>query len=432
MSTREPDAIARGGRSRPPLLRTALFVGSVALAASVFLFSHFTIRRLTAEVETTSRVLAELCAQASFPVARDTTLQRIFRDVIAGIDFPIVIADSEGLPRAWRQVGVETDLVPAASLDSLSLDMPITPVIQARIDRVRGEIPRLDRANDPIVMFTARGDTLGMLHYGEPPALEPLRWMPYLSVFGTLLLLSLGLWGLAGIRAAEKRTIWVGMARETAHQLGTPLSSMMGWIELLRAHAESAPAGTIVPVPRAELEETLGEMERDVDRLNKVAQRFSRVGSTPVLHLEDVTPVVRGAVGYMRRRLPREGQVVIHERYDEVPPVNLNGELLEWALENLLSNAVSAIERPPGVIEVTVQRRKESEAVEVVVSDNGRGMTPAEQRRAFEPGYTTKRRGWGLGLALARRVVEEYHGGRLLIRHSAPGQGTTMVISFPT
>jgi signal transduction histidine kinase len=174
-------------------------------------------------------------------------------------------------------------------------------------------------------------------------------------------------------------------------------------------------------------------MERDVERLTKVAHRFSHVGSSPQLQLQDVTPVVMEAVQYMRRRLPRaEGEVIIRERYEEVPPINLNRELLAWALENLLTNAVSALDKKPGLIEVTVDRRKETETVEVTVTDNGRGMTTAELQRAFEPGYTTKRRGWGLGLALARRVVEEYHAGRLFVRNTAPGQGTSLVISFPT
>src|SRR5205085_11979065 len=137
-------------------------------------------------------------------------------------------------------------------------------------------------------------------------------------------------------------------------------------------------------------------------------------------------------VQYVRRRLPRDKSVTVRERYGEVPPINLNRVLVAWALENLLTNAVSALDKPNGVIEVSVDRRKETEAVEVTVTDNGRGMSPAELKRAFEPGYTTKRRGWGLGLALARRVVVEYHGGRLFVRHSTPGQGTTMVVSFPT
>jgi two-component system, NtrC family, sensor histidine kinase KinB len=295
-------------------------------------------------------------------------------------------------------------------------------------------VVRLDRLNppEPMVQLYTKAP-LGAVHYGEPAALSLLRWMPYVTVSGVILLLALGFWGLAGLREAEKRTIWVGMARETAHQLGTPLSSLMGWVELLRGHSEVAPGGATVPVPRAELEETLGEMERDVDRLNKVAQRFSHVGSAPHLQLQEVAPVVREAVQYVRRRLPHdESRVVMRERYEEVPPINLNAELVEWALENLLVNALSALDKSQGVIEVRLERRPETETVEIVVQDNGRGMSPAEQRHAFDPGYSTKRRGWGLGLALARRVVQEYHGGRLSIRHSAPGQGTTMVMSFPT
>ena len=418
--------------TRSELLRSGLFVGSAILVVAVFLFTQQMIARLTHEVETTSRVLARFCAQASFPAIRDPELQTIFAEVVGSIDFPIVITDNEGMPRAWRDFGVDPALVNSASIDSLKLGLAIAPVIRQRIEHVRLEVVQLDRKNTPIGM-TQPGTKvkLGAVHYGEPGVLERLRWMPFLSVGGVILLLALGLLGLAGIQQAEKRTIWVGMARETAHQLGTPLSSLMGWIELLRGHGDAA--GAAVTMPRAELEETLSEMERDIERLNKVAQRFSHVGSAPALQLQDVTPVVREAVEYVRKRLPQGGdQVAIRERYDEVPPINLNRELLEWALENLLSNAHNALDRKPGVIEVAVGRRKETEAVEITVTDNGRGMSPAEQRRAFDPGFTTKRRGWGLGLALARRVVEDYHGGRISIRRSAPGQGTEIVISFPT
>jgi len=418
--------------TRSELLRSGLFLGSAVLVAAVFIFTQQIIGRLTHEVETTSRVLARFCAQASFPATRDPELQTIFAEVVGSIDFPIVITDNEGMPRAWRDIGVDPASVNSASIDSLKEGLSIAPVIRQRIERVRFQVLRLDRKNTPILMTQSGTKVkLGAVHYGEPPVLERLRWMPFLSVGGVILLLAIGLLGLSGIQQAEKRTIWVGMARETAHQLGTPLSSMMGWVELLRGRAEGG--GAQVVLPREELEETLTEMERDIERLNKVAQRFSHVGSAPALQLQDVTPVVREAVEYLRRRLPQgEHPVVIREHYAEVPPINLNRELLEWALENLFSNAHNALDRKPGVIEISVQRRKETEAVEIAVTDNGRGMSPAEQRRAFEPGFTTKRRGWGLGLALARRVVEEYHGGRISIRRSAPGQGTEVVISFPT
>jgi hypothetical protein len=392
------------------------------------------VTALSREVATTSRVLARFCAQASFPAVQDPGLNQILKELIAGIDFPMVITDNAGIPRAWRGVGIDPALVDSTSIDSLTAGLAVAPVIRARIDAVSARAHEMDRHNPPIPM-TRPGTRLrlGAVHYGEPGVLEQLRWMPYLAGGGLVLLISLGLWGLTGIRQAEKRTIWVGMARETAHQLGTPLSSLLGWIELLRSHAGPDGGATEVSVPRAEFEETLGEMERDVERLTKVAQRFSHVGSAPQLQLQDLTPVVMEAVQYVRRRLPRSGdEVIIRDRFEEVPPINLNRELVAWALENLLTNAVSALDKKPGMIEVTVARRKETETVEVTVTDNGRGMTQTELKRAFEPGYTTKRRGWGLGLALSRRVVQEYHGGRLFVRHSAPGQGTTVVMVFPT
>ena len=419
---------------RSQLIRAGLFIGASVLAVLIFIYTNQIIGRLTHEVETTSRVLARFCAQASIPATRDPELQRIFSEVIAGIEFPIVITDTEGLPRAWREIDVDQAMVPAGSLDSLVEGMPIAAPIAARVDRVREHVKLLDRTNPPIPMTQpGTGARLGAVHYGEPPLLRSLRWMPFLSVAGVLVLLGLGFWGLTSIRQADRRIIWVGMAKETAHQLGTPLSSLMGWVELMRAQMESAGTAPRVEVDPAEMNETLAEMDRDIDRLNRVAQRFSHVGSTPNLQPQDPTPVVREAVAYMRRRVPQgAGDIEVVERYEEVPPINLSRELLEWAVENLLSNAIDALDKRPARISVTVERRKETEAVEIIVQDSGRGMSPAEQNRAFEPGYTTKRRGWGLGLALARRVVEEYHGGRLFIRESAPGEGTTIVASFPT
>jgi len=418
--------------ARPRWLKVYLFVGGSLLALVVFLFTYQMVNALSREVATTSRVLARFCAQASFPAAQDPELRGILAEMIAGLEFPIVITDNDTIPRAWRAVGIRPSLVENASIDSLAQGLEIAPVIRERIETVRARARAMDRKNPPIPMLQpGSGVRLGAVHYGEPPVLERLRWMPIIAVGGLVLLFAIGLGGLAGIRQAEQRTIWVGMARETAHQLGTPLSSLLGWVELLRAHSSGGEGD--VRMPREEFDETLDEMERDVERLTKVAQRFSHVGSTPQLQLQDITPVVIEAVQYIRRRVPRgEGEVVIRERYGEVPPINLNRELLAWALENLLTNAVSALDKRPGLIEVTVDRRKETEEVEVTVSDNGRGMTTAELKRAFEPGYTTKRRGWGLGLAMARRVVRDYHGGRIFVRSSVPGQGTTVVVSFPT
>lgn len=416
------------------LLRTALFVGGSLLVVAVFIFTQTAVTRLTREVSTTSELLARVAAQATLPSTANPALRSMLGEMQAGISFPIVITDTTGTPRAWSRLAIKNDDVPGESIDSLTAGLPISVVHRDRLARVKAEVPALDRTHAPIPLRQGPNTpVLGHLHYGNPPVLQQLRWTPIVAVAGTGLLLLLGLSGLTGIRQAEKRVIWVGMAKETAHQLGTPLSSLMGWVELLRAHAEGvAPNGTVT-IPKAELAETLSDMEGDIDRLSKVAQRFSHIGSAPQLVLQDVGPVVREAVQYIRRRVPQgQGAVEIRERYEEVPPINLNRELLEWVLENLLSNALSALDKPQGLIEIVVERRGQTEEVEISVSDNGRGMTKEQHKRAFDAGFSTKRRGWGLGLALARRVVEEYHAGRIGVRHSAPGVGTTMVIRFPT
>ena len=432
----------------PQLLRLGLFLGASLLAASVFLLANWAIDRLTREVTSTSRVLAQFCAEASYPVVRNPQIEDVFKRLVASLDFPMVITDREGVPRAWRGIEVHPDSVRSESLDSLAAGQAVSPITAARVDQVRRTIVRLDRENRPIPFIERtptplvrgvplpgprwwRPDTLGAVHFGDPHVLEVLRWTPYVSLGGTLLLLGLGFLGLAAIRQAEKRTIWVGMAKETAHQLGTPLSSLMGWSELLRDRLPEPLEGE-VRMPAAELAETVTEIERDVARLRKVASRFSSVGSQPKLVTGDPAAVVHEVAGYMRRRLPHGGrEVELIERYAPVPAVMLNTELLEWAVENLITNAVSALDKRPARIEVSVLPAAGGRWVEIAVTDNGRGMNAREQRRAFEPGYTTKRRGWGLGLPLARRVVADSHGGRIWVRASVPGEGTTMVIRLP-
>jgi signal transduction histidine kinase len=414
------------------LLKLGLFLGSSLLVIGVYLFNQQIIRGLSREVATTSRVLARFFAQASFPATTDPRLREIVSDVMGTVDFPMVITDGAGTPRAWRHVGVDPASVPNPSIDSLKLGYSIAPVIRERFASVERKVAELDRKNAPVPMMMAGSQVpIGAVHYGEPAVLGRLRWMPYVSAVGMIALLSIGLWGLNVLRHSENRTIWVGMAKETAHQLGTPLSSLMGWLEVLKAHRDSGTADTGVMIPAGELDETVSEMERDVERLAKVAQRFSRVGSAPKLERQDPAPVVRGVVDYMRRRMSRAGGVEIRERILDVPPVDLNAELLEWALENLITNALSALDKSPGLIEVTLGPRRDGRGVEIAVIDNGRGMSVAERRRAFEPGFTTKRRGWGLGLALARRVVHDYHGGRIFVAQTTPGRGTTMILVLP-
>lgn len=417
----------------PRLFQGYLFLGVAGIVLAVFVFTNILVARLASQVQSTSEVFARFCATASFPATTDTTLQAIVGDVIRNLNFPIVLTDPAGVPRAWKGIAIATEEVPADTIEAYARNMLVDPAQRAKIERIKAEVEGMDRRHPPIAMTSpAGGQALGQVHWGDPPGLELLRWLPYVALAVMLLFVALAAWGARSIKLSEQRSIWVGLARETAHQLGTPISSLLGWIELLGDRVREGP-GSEVTLPRSDIAAMLAEMENDAARLHKVAARFSHIGSVPNLALMDVTPVVAEAVHYLRRRLPHLGRrIEIREVYGEVPPINASRELLEWVVENLLVNAINAVDEKGGWIEIRLERRPETERVELSVADNGRGMTPEQLARAFEPGYTTRARGWGLGLALVKRIVEEFHGGKIEIRRSAPGEGTTFVIEFPT
>ncbi len=416
----------------PPRLRVLLAGLSLTLLVAVFLLTNSIIGQLKGQTEDLSRWVAQFCADASFPASADSTIAPIFRKLVSKIKFPLVITDDQGQPRAWQGISVRADEVTPAEIDRIgTTDLPMR--VRGVLARVSREARRLDQLNTPIAMRSPEdGRIIGYVHYGNPTAVHSLRWIPIAQVVAALVFIALAYWLLRSVRMHEQRSIYVGMARETAHQLGTPLSSLAGWLELLRERT-AGQEGAEVRLPAGSFRETLEEMQNDADRLNTVAARFSRVGSEPILTQQDVVPIVREAVLYFRKRLPQQStRVSVAEHYDEVPPVNVNRELLSWAVENLLNNALSASGPGDGRVEVTVRRRRQREAVEIEVRDHGRGMTSYERERAFEPGFTTRKRGWGLGLTLVRRIVEEYHGGRVDIAQTEPGKGTAFVISFPT
>jgi signal transduction histidine kinase len=417
----------------PRNIRTYLFFAFSAVLLGLFIFTNILIGRLATQAERTSQVFATFCATASFPAAQDTIYASFVAEVIESINFPIVLTDIEGLPRAWKGVGVDPLSVPNTSLDSLAAGVPPSAIIGERIEKVRRAALRLDESREPIPLLEpTESREIGLVHWGEPKVLSLLRYVPYVSVGVIIILLWLTFWGARGIRLAEARFIWVGLTKETAHQLGTPLSSLMGWVELLRDRVSNTPGDRPVELEQSFLNQTVSEMENDIERLNRVAARFSHIGSAPALELQDLQSVVKESIAYVKKRVPHIGRAVrIEEEYQETPQVRTNPVLLQWVLENLLVNAVNALEGYEGKILVRLCHDQERGTVNLEVSDSGRGMSPEVQRRAFETGFTTRKRGWGLGLSLAKRIVEEYHGGKIYIRETSPGQGTTFVLTFP-
>ena len=267
-------------------------------------------------------------------------------------------------------------------------------------------------SNDPIEVRLPSGG-LGYVYYETTPLLRTLRWVPlfYLLIAAALILVSYFLFRTA--HSAEQNRIWVGLAKETAHQLGTPISSLTGWVEYLRGK-EFTP-------------QYADEVEKDLQRLGTVAQRFSKIGSAPQLKVEDVKEATLAAIGYLQNRSPRRVHFNVAFPEGETFLAPLEQYLFQWVIENLCKNAIDAME---GDGTVTIVASQDARKIHLDISDTGRGMSPAVQRHIFDSGVTTKTRGWGLGLPLARRIVNQYHRGRLYLKYSIPGQGSCFRISL--
>ncbi|MDZ4804248.1 MAG: HAMP domain-containing sensor histidine kinase [Candidatus Eisenbacteria bacterium] len=425
----------RSGWKRPlptaTLLRGYLVVGSLVLASFALFYTNRVVNRLNAQTRALSAVMARVIALSSAQVHEypDSALISLYRDLIGPISFPIVITDENGRPRVWRgSPALDAIVIPEKELSDADPRNP-GPALKNLLQRVT----EFDRQLRPEPLISPRdGRILGYLHYGHTGIVGEIRWVPWLLFGAAALFATVGIVWFRSLRRSEQNRIWAGMAKETAHQLGTPISSLMGWLELAGDQARARPDG-VTEIPTALFQDVEREIASDLERLRKVANRFGHIGSLPVLTPQDIVPIVASTVGYYRRRLPQAGLgLALVESFDpDVPFINVNAELMGWVVENLVKNAIDATDARTGRIEVSVRRRPESETVEISVRDNGKGIPPADQRRVFEPGFTTKKRGWGLGLTLVRRIVEDYHGGRIELRSSLPEKGSEFVISFP-
>ena len=250
------------------------------------------------------------------------------------------------------------------------------------------------------------------IYYDDSDTLVQLAYYPYIQLAVVVVFFIVCFVAILNSKRAEQNKVWVGLSKETAHQLGTPISSLMAWIEVLKGKYPS--------------DELLPEMERDVERLQMVAERFSKIGSKSELAMADVNAVVEKAVGYMKRRSP--AKVNYSLTLSDAPLlVALNVPLLEWVIENLCKNAIDAMS---GCGDINVVVAGYDNKVVIDVADTGKGIAKARWKTVFTPGFTTKPRGWGLGLSLAKRIVEEFHKGRIYIKKSQPGKGTTFRIEL--
>lgn len=399
----------------------------VLAGVGLFVYSNLLINRLEDEYRSISKAYAEVSsAILSATEVPQELLAGIVESLKGMLDFPAIVTE------------IDTGLI----VTSRNLPGNLKPVdSESRLEILRLS-KEMDEDNEPIALVQrkTRGDTgetyerrLFLLHYRLPDFIRSLSWVPLVGIGFILIFGGLGLYANHRFRLSQQQAIWVGLAKETAHQLGTPLSSLLGWLELLKED----PQGVSGIIP---------EMASDIERLNAIVNRFAVIGSPP--ELEAVRPrfVVREAVEYCRKRISRSN-VRVETELDDVPPTPLNIVLFGWVIENLIRNAAEAgartvtarerrleqtanprATRPRGTIKVTLTDVGGKTIVKVI--DDGPGMSRRLRRHAFDAGHSTKSRGWGLGLTLARRIIQEYHHGKISIQ-SVPGEGTTFIIELP-
>ena len=277
---------------------------------------------------------------------------------------------------------------------------------------LRGKLQRMKRSEN-IIPIVIDKNTTQYLYYEDSTVLHRLAYFPYIELVVMLIFIAVVYFALISVKKAEQNKVWVGLSKETAHQLGTPISSLMAWTEVLKETGVDS--------------EIVADMDKDVHRLSIIADRFSKIGSQPELQLCYINETVAGSLEYMKSRISKRVELTMHFPENEIP-VMLSRSLFEWVMENLTKNAVDAMQ---GVGKIDISVTADAGKVIIDVADTGKGIPRKNFKTVFNPGYTTKKRGWGLGLTLVKRIIEEYHRGRIYVKDSVIDHGTTFRIELP-
>ena len=371
----------------------------VAAAVVLVVASLFVSRLLTRDLYEEEHKKMEIWAEAVRSVNEadeNTDLSLVLKIIDGNTTIPIIVTDAEGNVTTTRNIKAEA----ATAADSI------------QETKARGRQMRLSGKNIRIQLDEKQPDDYIDVCYDDSLILKRLAVYPYIQLGVVLIFVVVAIFALMTSKRAEQNKVWVGLSKETAHQLGTPISSLMAWTEILK---ETYPDDELLP-----------EMDKDVKRLQLIADRFSKIGSLPEPVPTSLTEVMNHVIDYMDRRTSSKVQMERVFPPDDII-VRINASLFEWVIENLCKNAVDAME---GSGRITLFMNTEMDTVVIEVSDTGKGIRKKDIKNVFTPGFTTKQRGWGLGLSLAKRIVEEYHHGRIFVKASEVGKGTTFRIEL--
>lgn len=385
---------------------TLIFLLIALGVVSVFLyFSNSLVRDLATQERSRMQIWADATKQVATIGINDSDggdIDFLLSIIEGNTNIPVLLTDDNDKIIMHRNFDLPE---PIDSMRPLYISEVNAEFLYAKLRKLQGT------AN--VIHIIIEPDNVQHLYYEDSRLLKSLSYYPYIQLVVMMAFIMVVYFAVTSSKKAEQNKVWVGLSKETAHQLGTPISSLMAWMELLEGMGVDS--------------EVVHEMDKDVRRLSTIASRFSKIGSKPSMEADDLNDIERRTVSYMVTRISSRVKLNLHECSTPLP-VNVSSPLLEWVMENLIKNAVDAMEGC-GTIDVRTFADRQMAVVEV--TDTGKGMQRKHFKTVFHPGFTTKKRGWGLGLTLAKRIVEQYHGGKIFVKDSEPGKGTTFRVELP-
>lgn len=390
-------------------IKSILALLAFVIVIAVIIFTQSLANELVSHEKRLINLYAKTYQNYSDPSKNLENLIFFLDEITTTLTFPIIMTNA--------------DDEPMEDFASYTLNIPLSNKMTIDEQRMflKRYIRKMAESYPPIILEDENGVVFYKIYYTHSDLIDRLRMFPLISLIMISAFIAIAYIAFSSVRRNEQSKVWVGMAREAAHQLGTPLSSLLAWIEILRYSKDQPDA----------IEGTLHEMSNDINRLQIITTRFSKIGSMPEKEKANLNLLIEDVSAYFEKRLPHLGRKVeINRQFDSEIIVEVNVDLIAWVFENLLKNAAEAIEDKFGAINISTHLIPGKKAV-VYISDNGKGLSGKVKRQIFFPGFTTKKRGWGLGLSLARRIIEEYHSGKIYVKDTAIGKGTTFAVEIP-
>lgn len=389
-------------------IKLILMLVALLIVFAVVIYTRIIVDELIHREQQSIKLYTDIFKRTTDPDANLEDLYVLIEKISPTLSFPIITTDENNVPiypfEQW----------------TLNINIDTSKTIQEQKNFLLNYINKMQSDYEPIVVTDSEGKILLKFFYTHSELIDNLEMFPIIEFFIIALFIIIGYIAFSNIRKSEESKVWVGMAKEAAHQLGTPISSLLAWIEIMKYNKDKP----------EKLNETLDEMQKDVERLNIIATRFSKIGSLPERKKVNISEILDNVCNYFEKRMPHLGKKIKIERnFQKNLFSDINAELFQWVIENLLKNSAEAIESKNGRVSIELTELSRNK-IAITVSDNGKGMTLKQKRQIFYPGFTTKKRGWGLGLTLSKRIIEDYHNGRIFVKESSLGKGTTFQIEL--